>query len=85
MADSSWSPDLNPVEKFWSWLRRQLLARDLADMSAGRPALSKIAYMARVRLLCRSQRAQTVGGAIARSWRKTCQAVVKAKGAGVRG
>ena len=25
------SPDLNPIEKFWSWLRRELRKRDLDD------------------------------------------------------
>ena len=33
------SPDLNPVEKFWAWLRRELLLKDLADLKARRPAL----------------------------------------------
>ena len=25
------SPDLNPIEKYWAWLRKALLARDLSD------------------------------------------------------
>ena len=79
------SPDLNPVEKFWAWLRRELLALDLKDLKQKRPTLCKNAYQRRVRNLCRSQRAQTVAKNIARSWRKTCAAVVAAKGAGVKG
>ena len=42
------SPDLNPVEKYWSWLRRRMRAMDLADQSAKRPALGKAAYKARL-------------------------------------
>ena len=79
------SPDLNPVEKFWAWLRKQLVASDLADLKARRATPGKTVYRERVRRLCHSQRAQTVAGNIARSWHKTCKAVVKAKGAGVRG
>ena len=35
------SPDLNPVEKYWSWVRRQMRAMDLADLSAKRPAAGR--------------------------------------------
>ena len=40
----------------------------------------KTAYKERVRRLCHSQRAQSVASNIAKSWRKTCSAVVKANG-----
>ena len=43
------SPDLNPVEKFWGWLRRQLRSKDLADLSKNRPVLFKDKYKARVK------------------------------------
>lgn len=79
------SPDLNPIEKFWAWLRKQLVAMDFADLKKGKGAPGKLAYRERVRRLCHSQRAQKVATSIAKSWRKTCLAVVKAKGAGVRG
>ena len=79
------SPDLNPVEKFWSWLRREPVKLDVADLKAKRAIPGKTLYRERVRRLCHSPRAQTAAGNIARSWRKTCQAVVKAKGAGFRG
>ena len=43
------SPDLNPIEKFWSWLRKELRRRDLEDYKAKRPCLTKAQYIARVR------------------------------------
>ena len=77
------------------------VTRDSSDKvvaAAARLAVQKVArasskggvgakglYRERVRRLCHSQRAQTVAGNIARSWHKTCKAVVKAKGSGVRG
>ena len=79
------SPDLNPVEKFWSWLRRELVALDLKDLKNRRPALGKAAFKQRVRNLCRTQRAKVVARNIAKSWRKTCVAVVAARGAAVKG
>ena len=45
------SPDLNPIEKFWAWLRNRLRQRDLEDLQAGRPALGKTAFKARVRAI----------------------------------
>ena len=33
------SPDLNPIEKFWGWLRREMRRRDLEDWNAKRPPL----------------------------------------------
>ena len=39
------SPDLNPIEKYWAWLRKSLLARDLSDAVAKRPALDKAGYV----------------------------------------
>ena len=79
------SPELNPVEKFWSWLRRELVALDLKDLKNRRPALGKAAFKRRVRNLCRTQRAKVVAQRIAKSWRKTCVAVVAAGGAAVKG
>ena len=38
---AAYSPDLNPIEKFWAWLRNRLRQRDLEDLQAGRPALGK--------------------------------------------
>lgn len=80
----SHSPDLNPVEKFWAWLRRRLREKDLADLHAGRPVPSHVAFKARVRSLCASQQAQRVAKACALSLRKVCNEVVEKKGAMAR-
>ena len=79
------SPDLNPVEKFWSWLRRTLRARDLEDAKANRPVPGKMAYRRRVLNICQSRRAQIVAGGCAKSLRKTCLEVVAKNGAASRG
>ena len=54
------SPDLNPVEKFWGWMRKRLRAMDLADLAAGRRAVKKTALKARVRNLLKTQKAKEV-------------------------
>ena len=79
------SPDLNPIEKFWSWLRRRLVALDLRDAAEGRRALSKMAYRERVRSLCRSARAHAVAAACSRNFRRACEQVVGAQGGAVHG
>ena len=79
------SPDLNPVEKSWSWLRRKLRALDLKVAVAKRPVLGKMAYKRRVRSVCSSQQAQRVAKACARGLRKVCEEVVRNKGAATRG
>ena len=76
---------MNPVEELWTWLRREMHAKDMADLRAGRRVPSKNAYKRRVQQLCATQRAPEVTASIARSWRKTCVAVVNANGAGVQG
>ena len=78
------SPDLNPIEKFWAWLRNRLRQRDLEDLRAGRPALGKTAFKARARAVCRSQHAQHVAAACALGLRKVCLEVVAKKGAMAR-
>ena len=79
------SPDLNPVEKFWVWLRKQLLRRDLEDMVKHRPVLGKVAYRARVRAVCRSAKAMRVAKNPAGGLRKVCKEVIKEGGAATRG
>ena len=79
------SPDLNPVEKFWGWLRRQLRAKDLADLAARRAPVGKAAFKIRVRNICRTKRAQRVAAAFARNLRRAAADVVRNKGAAVRG
>ena len=77
-------PDLNPVEKFWAWLRRQLRQKDLADFRAGRPPLSRTALQARVRAVCRSQKATVCAQNCVRGLAKVCREVLKKKGARTR-
>ena len=79
------SPDLNPIEKYWGWLRRQLRALDLKDALAKRRPLSKAAYRRRVRAVCRSPKAKAAAAAYANGLYKVCQEVVKKKGAASRG
>ena len=47
--------------------------------------MGKTAYVARVRAVCRSEKAQQVAKNCARSLRKTCEEVIKKKGGGSRG
>ena len=75
------SPDLNPIERFWAWLRKELLRRDLADLAARRAVLGKFAYKQRVQGILRSKKAQEVAANIAGGLRKVCKLVIKKKGA----
>ena len=75
------SPDLNPVEKYWAWLRRELRQMDLRDLNAKRAVPTKGAIQRRVRNLMKTQKSQRVESSIARGFRKTCQKVIKVKGA----
>lgn len=79
------SPDLNPVEKFWSWVRRRLRAMDLADLNAGRPPIQKVALKARVNALLKTRRAKRVAKNTVLSLRKTCKEVKLKRGAAARG
>ena len=49
------SPDLNPIEMFWGWVRRQLRLKDLEDTREKRPVLGNTAYKIRVKNLFKSQ------------------------------
>ena len=75
------SPDLNPIEKFWSWLRRELRRRDLQDYKQKKAALTKPQYIARVRQVLQTTKAQQVAKRIAGGFRKTCKEVDNKKGA----
>ena len=75
------SPDLSPVEMFWSWARRQLRLMDLADMKKKRPPLGKTAYIQRMKILFRGKKAQQVAGNCAKKFRSVCLKVIKNKGA----
>ena len=78
------SPDLNPVELYWSWLRRALLAKDLEDLKQGRPTLGKTAFKARVRAVCASAKAKRVASACVNNLHKVCKEVLRLKGAATR-
>ena len=75
------SPDLNMIEKFWSWLGKELRRRDLKDLREGRPVLGKIAYRLRVKAVLRSPKSQQVASRCAGALKKVCKAVVAKKGA----
>ena len=79
------SPDLNPVERFWAWLRRKLRSMDLADAIAKKPVLGRMAYRARVIRVLKTTKAQTAAANIAKGFRRTCKRIVDCKGAGVKG
>ena len=78
------SPDLNPVEKFWSWLRRELRRRDLEDYRQKKPCLTKVQYIARVKEVLRTRKAHNVAARIAAGFRKTCKEVDRKEGAAAR-
>ena len=75
------SPDLNPVERFWAWLRKKLRSMDLVDATKKRPALTKAAYVARVKSVVKSKKAQSIAARIAGSLKATCRVVIRKKGA----
>ena len=77
-------PDLNPIESFWGWLRARLRLRDLNDLRAGRLALGKTAYRARVRNVLKSQKAQDVAKAKFNAFKNVCKEVKQKRGAASR-
>ncbi len=79
------SPDLNPAEKMWAWLRKKLRSMDLEDLRMGRPLVTKTGLRTRVRALCRSDSARGVGSRCALGLRRVCQEVVRLRGAATRG
>jgi hypothetical protein len=79
------SPDCNPVEKFWAWLRRRLHAMDLKDAVEKRPVLTKAAYRRRVQGVCGSRQAQRVASSCALGLKRVCKELLKKKGAATRG
>ena len=74
------SPDLNPVEKMRSWLRRRVRQKDREDLRKRRLPLGKAAFQLRLRSILASKTAQDVAARIAGTFRKTCQDVVTRKG-----
>ena len=78
------SPDLNPIERFWSWLRSELRRRDLQDYKSKRPSLTKDQYIRRVKMVLSSAAASQRASRIAKGFRKVCKEVQKKKGAAAR-
>ena len=79
------SPDLNPVEKFWGWVRKRLREINLADLKAKRRPVQRTALKARVRSVVASARAKRVAKNYAFGLRKVCEEVRRKKGAATRG
>jgi transposase len=75
------SPDLNPVERYWGWLRKQMRAKDLADLRAGRPVLGKTAYRQRLMRFLKTKKSQSIASGMAKGLRNVCKLVVQKKGA----
>ena len=73
------SPDLNPVEKYWAWVRRRMRAMDLADLSAKRAVVDRAEYKRRFSRLVKTAKGKEVAGNIFVGLMKTCRKVV-AKG-----
>ena len=79
------SPDLNPVERFWAYLRKRLEVMDLRDLIEKRPPVDKAGLRARVRLVVAQQKSKAVALNLVAGLLKTCKLVQKNKGAAVRG
>ena len=73
------SPDLNPIESFWGWMRARLRVRDLKDLREGRSPLGKTAYRVRVKAMLKTHKAQEVANAKFNAFKKVCREV-KGKG-----
>lgn len=78
------SPDLNPIEMYWAWVRRQLRMKDLEDLRCRRPALGKMATKARVKALLKTKKAQQVAKNIFLKLKDKCKQVIEKKGAAIR-
>ena len=78
------SPDINPIEMFWSWLRKHLRLLDLEDLRRRRRPLVKATFKARVKSVLRSRHAQRTAIADFRALKKKCKEVILKKGAAIR-
>ena len=76
---------MNPVEKFWSRVRRRLRAMDLDDLRKKRPPVQKAALKARVRNLLCTKKAKLVAKNTVSGLCKTCREFALKKGAASRG
>ena len=78
------SPDLNPIERYWSWVRKQLRRRDLEDLRCGRKALGKMAYKIRVKNFFKTTKAQANAKRMWASMKPVLKEVIRKKGAMAR-
>ena len=78
------SPDLNPIENFWNFVRKQMRRRDLADLRAGRPALGKMGVKTRLKAFLKTKRAQIAAANTFKTLKKKCAEVIRKKGAAIR-
>ena len=74
------SPDLNPIEKYWAWLRKQLLEADLEDLRKKRDVPTKQEYKKRVLRICQTKAAKTVARNTLAGLKNVCKKVLKKKG-----
>ena len=75
------SPDLNPIESFWGWLRGELRRSDLKDLRPKSQSSKKPQYTQRVKEVLRTVKAQNVAKAKFRNLKRVCNEVVEKKGA----
>ena len=75
------SPDLNPVEQYWAWVRKKMAAMDLADLAAKRQAIGKCAFKARFLRLVKTPAGKAVAKNCVGHLLKTAR-VVKDNGGG---
>ena len=78
------SPDLNPIESFWGWLRRQMRLKDLEDLRQRRPPLGKLAWKRRLTNFLKTRKAQTVAKAKWANFKTVCKEVKDKEGAASR-
>ena len=75
------SPDLNPFEKFWAYLRKRLRAMDLQDVEARRPPVGRAQLKARVACILSSAKSKVVSKNLVRGLKRVCKVVLKKRGA----
>ena len=74
------SPDLDPVERYWAWIRKRMRAMDLADLTAKRAVVGRMEYKRRFTRLVRSPQGRSVASNMFMGLRTTCKRVVANKG-----
>ena len=74
------SPDLNPVVRYWAWIRKRMRAMDLADLTAKRAVVGRMEYKRRFARLVRSPAGKSVASNMFMGLRGTCKRVVANNG-----